>query len=86
MFRFYARKPGPRNDDPSLTLVYKALDKSEKSFGKDPRQSQQYFQHAETLYNHWRMETGKEDGEASRKLDDLWVDFIARIDSINLRK
>lgn len=85
MFRFNASKPGRRNDDISLVLVHTALNKCEKSFGKDPQQSQQYFQQAETLYNHWRMETGREDSEVSRKLDDLWIDFIARIDDINLK-
>ncbi len=84
MFRFNASKPR-RRQDITLTLVYKALDKSEELFDVDPTESQKYFQRAETLYNHWCTETGKGDYEVNRKLDDLWVGFMARVEGINLR-
>ncbi len=83
MFRFYARKPGQNNEDISLVLVHKALDNCERLFDENPGKSQDYFHQAETLYNHWRMETKREDYEASRKIDDLWVGFMGRIDAIN---
>ncbi|MBI4147505.1 hypothetical protein HY494_02530 [Candidatus Woesearchaeota archaeon] len=83
MFRFCARKPGQNNEDPSLVLVYKALDNCERSFDENSDKSQDYFHRAETLYNHWRRKTGREDYEASRKIDDLWMGFMGRIDALN---
>lgn len=81
MLPINARKTGPRNDDISLALVYRALDKADELFDKNLEESQHYFQRAERLYNHWRMQTGKNDYEASRKIDDLWMAFMIKMDA-----
>ena len=83
MIPFNARKIGPRDEDISLTLVYKALDKSEELFDENLAESQKYFRQAEILYNHWSMQTGKGDYETSRKLDDLWMSFMIKTDALN---
>jgi len=63
-------------------LVHKALEKSEGSLDNDLEQSQKYFHQAESLYHNWCLQTGKNDYEVSRKIDDLWIAFIYKIETL----